>query len=67
MKRDDIVAAKEFEEFDAYHLARLATMGAGGSKPGAQQAKQEAKVPDYYETLGVEESATSDEIKVSGC
>lgn len=40
-------------------------MGAQGSKPGENRPKEESKVPDYYEILQVEDSATADEIKVS--
>ncbi|KIM26299.1 hypothetical protein M408DRAFT_16971 [Serendipita vermifera MAFF 305830] len=38
-------------------------MGAQGSKQGDNRSKEEAKVPDYYEILQVEDSATADEIK----
>jgi len=39
-------------------------MGAQGSKPGEKNSKESPEVADYYEILGVEDSATGDEIKV---
>jgi len=39
-------------------------MGAQGSRPSEGKSKETSKVPDYYEILGVEDSATADEIKV---
>jgi preprotein translocase subunit Sec63 len=39
-------------------------MGAQGSRPSENKSRETSKVPDYYEILGVEDSATADEIKV---
>jgi hypothetical protein len=40
-------------------------MGAQGSKQNDEKQSKNVAVQDYYEILGVEESATADEIKVS--
>lgn len=45
-----------FEEFERMH-------GAGGGRPGAGRAKKEVDTNKYYDLLGVEKTATFDQIK----